>query len=104
MSSDEKRSTASAEDLRDAAFVFVSAWDRAESSRGCYSCAEAHDCRCEKDRNIKPYLCTCGRDALEIAADRLRAALAAPAQPTAEPMLCSICRQVHGMEIIHECE
>lgn len=31
---------------------FLAAWNRCESSRGCYSCTEPHDCRCEKEREI----------------------------------------------------
>ena len=43
---------------------FFIAWNRCESNRGCYSCCEPHDCRCEKDRGISK-TCTCGRDELE---------------------------------------
>lgn len=57
---------------------FLDAWDRAESGRGCYSCSPAHDCRCDKDRNIGD--CTCGRDELEAASTALTLLL----QPTPE--------------------
>lgn len=43
---------------------FYTEWCWAESNRGCYSCAPAHDARCEKDRKISTQ-CTCGRDELE---------------------------------------
>ena len=43
---------------------FFIAWNRCESNRGCYSCCEPHDCRCEKERGISK-VCTCGRDELE---------------------------------------
>jgi len=43
---------------------FFIAWNRCESNRGCYSCCESHDCRCEKERGISK-VCTCGRDELE---------------------------------------
>ena len=52
---------------------FYAAWNRAESNRGCYSCCETHDSRCEKDRGISDK-CTCGRDELyelEEAIDKL---------------------------------
>ena len=49
---------------------FYAAWNRCESNRGCYSCADPHDCRCErqmegaKQRGETP-VCECGRDELE---------------------------------------
>lgn len=43
---------------------FYETWIRCESTRGCYSCCEPHDCRCEKDRKISDK-CTCGRDELD---------------------------------------
>lgn len=43
---------------------FFYVWSRCESNRGCYSCTELHDCRCEKERKISDK-CTCGRDELE---------------------------------------
>jgi len=43
---------------------FYDAWNRCESTRGCYACAKPHDCRCEKERHISDK-CTCGRDELE---------------------------------------
>jgi hypothetical protein len=42
--------------------AFYRAWVRAESNRGCYSCAYAHDSRCPVDREIGA--CECGRDEL----------------------------------------
>lgn len=54
----------------------LNAWDRAEGGRGCYSCAELHDCRCEFDRKIST-VCTCGRVELDAAAETARAALVA---------------------------
>ena len=44
--------------------AFYAAWNCCESNRGCYSCCETHDCRCEKGRGISN-TCTCGRDELE---------------------------------------
>lgn len=41
---------------------FYYCWTKAESTRGCYSCCEAHDCRCPKSRGIGD--CTCWRDEL----------------------------------------
>jgi len=41
---------------------FYYCWTMAESTRGCYSCCEAHDCRCPKSRGIGD--CVCYRDEL----------------------------------------
>jgi len=49
---------------------FYKAWCRCESNRGCYSCCEHHDCRCEKDRKISAK-CTCGRDELDELAEEI---------------------------------
>ena len=45
---------------------FYETWIRCESTRGCYSLCEPHDCRCPKGRGIGE--CYCGREEL----DRLR--------------------------------
>jgi hypothetical protein len=68
------------ERLRAALAALLAAWDRAEGGRGCYSCAEAHDCRCDLDRKISE-VCTCGRAELETAADAARTALAPEVKP-----------------------
>lgn len=46
--------------------AFIVAYDECDGSRGRFSTAPAHDCRCEKDRMISD-ACTCGGDALEAA-------------------------------------
>jgi len=40
---------------------FYKAWVVCESSRGCYSCTEPHDCRCPKNQYPEKE-CKCGRD------------------------------------------
>jgi len=59
----EKRGTGDMSDL-ELYRKFYKTWIKCESTRGCYSCCELHDCRCEKDRRISDE-CTCGRDELE---------------------------------------
>jgi hypothetical protein len=49
---------------------FYAVWNRCVATRGCYSCAEPHDCRCEKDRGISE-VCNCGRDELEALENRI---------------------------------
>jgi len=46
---------------------FYRVWQRCESNRGCYSCCEAHDCRCQKAFHPDSPLavCVCGRDDLD---------------------------------------
>ena len=41
---------------------FVMAWERCESTRGCYSCSDNHDCRCSINSGKK---CSCGRNKIE---------------------------------------
>ena len=55
-------------EMRAALEGLYGAWTRAESNRGCYSCAPSHDARCEKDRKISDR-CTCGRDELAAAGE-----------------------------------
>lgn len=56
----------------------LDAFDTAESNRGCFSCVEAHDCRCPKSRDPVgdtwkgEWKCACGREELEAALDALR--------------------------------
>jgi hypothetical protein len=57
-----------------AARAFLTAWDDAESNRGCYSCCDEHDCRC-RTRYAKPEPCNCGRAELAETSEALRLAL-----------------------------
>lgn len=42
---------------------FFNTWVECESTRGCYSCCEEHDCRCPKAFGKKTEVqCVCGRD------------------------------------------
>ena len=50
----------------------IAALDRAEGSRGCFSCAEQHDVRCLETPDC---VCSCGRVGLESAVDRARATI-----------------------------
>ena len=51
---------------------FYAMWQRCESGRGCYSCAEAHDCRCAYDLSQGETPCTCGRAELDALAAELK--------------------------------
>jgi len=55
--------------LKSDLLAVLSALDRCDSNRGRFSCAPAHDCRCEKDRKISD-TCTCGADELADALSR----------------------------------
>jgi len=59
------------------------AWELAEGGRGCYSCVEKHDLRCEMSHDTRRAgeVCTCGRVELEAAAAHALAVLPSPPAP-----------------------
>jgi len=69
-----QRADARVAELEAALRGFYDAYQRADSNRGCFSCSERHDLRCESHHKVQKR-CSCGRVELDAAEESARAAL-----------------------------